>query len=250
MRDRFLFYGSFWEALSSLSDEQKGQCLTVISEYALYGKEPSLENPVVRMFFTLVRPQIDANNQRFENGSKGGSRKKTEENPKNNQDGTKEEPKPNQKITEEEPNDNQTETETEGNKKEKEKENKKNNISSDKSSEILQKNKQKTFSDEFEQWWKECPKKVSKDDAYRKFNTILAGGIATFDDLFDGIKRYAEHCAEEKTEPHYIKHPSTWLNQGCWKDEYPIKWKTIDAKPDAYEEFTLAVQEMKRRAAE
>ena len=81
----------------------------------------------------------------------------------------------------------------------------------------------KSFSKEFEEWWKECPKKVSKDDAFRKFNTILAGGLATFDELIVGIKRYAEHCRNENTENHYIKHPSTWLNQGCWKDEYKTK---------------------------
>lgn len=80
--------------------------------------------------------------------------------------------------------------------------------------------RKKSFSNEFEEWWKECPKKVSKDDAFRKFNTILAGNIATFDELMAGIKRYSEHCREENTENHYIKHPSTWLNQGCWKDEY------------------------------
>lgn len=84
----------------------------------------------------------------------------------------------------------------------------------------IKKINKKSFSKEFEEWWAEVPRKKSKDEAFRKFNTILAGKVATFDELMDGIKQYAEHCAKTKTEEKFIKHPSTWLNQGCWKDEY------------------------------
>lgn len=94
----------------------------------------------------------------------------------------------------------------------------------------------KVFSKEFEEWWKETPRKVSKDDAFRKFNTILAGKIATYDELMNGMKRYAEHCRHEKTEDRFIKHPSTWLNQGCWKDEYktekPLGWLEDEPKKE------------------
>lgn len=248
-RDRFLFYGSFWEALSSLSDEQKGQCLTVISEYALYGKEPSLENPIVKMFFTLVRPQIDANNQRFENGSKGGSRKKTEENPKNNQDETKEEPIPNQKITEKEPNDNQTETETEGNKKEKEKENI--IISSDKSSDIIVKIN--------EILTKYGIPKIRDLTAERKIKLKercrSVGGFKNFlgqieTALAESSFLRGENDKGWQADFDFFLQKSSWQKviEGKYKDK--TQWKTIDAKPDSYEEFTLAVQEMKRRAAE
>ena len=86
----------------------------------------------------------------------------------------------------------------------------------------------KSFSKEFEEWWKETPRKVSKDEAFKKFNIILAEKKATYDELIEGIKRYAEHCRHEKIEDRFIKHPSTWLNQGCWKDEYktekPLDW--------------------------
>ena len=46
---------------------------------------------------------------------------------------------------------------------------------------------------------------------------------ATFDELIDGIKRYATYCRQQKTEDKFIKHPATWLNQGCWADEYAQK---------------------------
>lgn len=99
MREGFILYRSFFEALSELSDEQKGKCLSAISEYALYGNEPNLTDPVVRLFYTMAKPQIDANNKRFENGRKGG-RPKTEVKPKENQNITKDEPKEKEKEKE------------------------------------------------------------------------------------------------------------------------------------------------------
>jgi len=94
MRDSFVFYRSFYEALVGMDKENQADCLMAIADYALNGNEPTL-TPAVRMFFTLVRPQIDANNQKFENGKKGGRPKnqtETEIKPKNNQEETKAEP--------------------------------------------------------------------------------------------------------------------------------------------------------------
>lgn len=78
----------------------------------------------------------------------------------------------------------------------------------------------KSFSTEFEIWWAEYPNKKSKQDAQRIFEKLLGENRVSFDELLAGAKAYAEHCRQEKTDPHYIKHPSTWLNQGCWDDEY------------------------------
>lgn len=86
----------------------------------------------------------------------------------------------------------------------------------------------KSFLSEFETWWAEYPNKKSKQDALRIFEKLLGENQVTFDELLAGAKAYAEHCRREKTEPHYIKHPSTWLNQGCWADEYKVSISTND----------------------
>ena len=72
-------------------------------EYSLYGKETESLKPIARSVFTLMKPQIDVNNKRFENGRKGG-RPKSENEPKGNQNETKEKPKNNQNETKDEPN--------------------------------------------------------------------------------------------------------------------------------------------------
>ena len=120
MRDSFVFYRSFYEALKGMDKNVQADCLMALAQYALDGDMPAL-TPEIRMFMTLVKPQIDANNQKFVNGSKGGRPRKTnnqtetKEEPENNQEKTKLKPNDNQTETKEEPNDNQTETKEEPN---------------------------------------------------------------------------------------------------------------------------------------
>jgi Helix-turn-helix domain len=42
---------------------------------------------------------------------------------------------------------------------------------------------------------------------------------ATAAELTAGAERYAQQCREHGAEQRFIKHPTTWLNAGCWLDE-------------------------------
>lgn len=97
--------------------------------------------------------------------------------------------------------------------------------SQDKSCSVaLKKKAKKEISEEvkklFEKWWNIYPNKKSKPAALEKFNTLLAEKTVTFDELMKGAIGYSDEVDFEKTETKYIKHPTTWLNQGCWADEY------------------------------
>lgn len=70
MRDSFVFYESFYLAISELSATQQGKIFQAICRYALYEEEPELKGASAAVF-KLVKPQIDANNRRYENGKKG-----------------------------------------------------------------------------------------------------------------------------------------------------------------------------------
>lgn len=71
-RDSFIFYRSFYEAVKELPKDIRLEVYTAIMEYALYGKSPEGLKPFARGIFTLIKPSIDSNNTRFENGCKGG----------------------------------------------------------------------------------------------------------------------------------------------------------------------------------
>ena len=69
-RDSFIFYRSFAKGINELDEETRGICYSAIINYALDGIEPKLQG-VPKAIFELVRPQIDANNRKYENGMKG-----------------------------------------------------------------------------------------------------------------------------------------------------------------------------------
>lgn len=112
-RTSFIFYKSFYDAIRELPKDIQGDTLTAIIEYGLTGETPQVENPVARGMLALVRPMIDANNQHYINGRKGGRPKKPQninseyvtENPKN-QTETENKPTANQTQTENKPNQN------------------------------------------------------------------------------------------------------------------------------------------------
>ncbi|WP_288958978.1 DUF6291 domain-containing protein [uncultured Treponema sp.] len=73
MTDSFVFYRSFDEACAELTDEQYGKIMRIINNYALNGTIPDNLSGIEKIIFTLIKPQIDANNQRKTNGCKGGA---------------------------------------------------------------------------------------------------------------------------------------------------------------------------------
>ena len=95
MRDSVVFYRSFYEAIKEIPLEEQAIVYNAIYSYALDGVELEL-NGVAKAVFLLVKPQIDANNTRYENSCKGGA-PKGNQNAKNNQKTTKKQPKNNQK---------------------------------------------------------------------------------------------------------------------------------------------------------
>lgn len=96
MRDSFVFYRSFYEALLEVDAETRAQAIDALCQYALNDTEPTL-NGAASMFFKLVKPQVDANNRRHENGMRGG-RPKTKTEPNENQTITKSEPNVNVNV--------------------------------------------------------------------------------------------------------------------------------------------------------
>lgn len=70
--ESFVFYRSFRDAISEMTDENKLATLLAICDYALYGVEPELNDAMLRAVFTVAGPSIDANKCRRTNGKKGG----------------------------------------------------------------------------------------------------------------------------------------------------------------------------------
>lgn len=68
---------------------------------------------------------------------------------------------------------------------------------------------------DFSIWWEHVPNKKAKDGALTCYRR--ARKRATAQALLAGIQRYAASVAGKDRK--YIAHPTTWLNEGRWKDE-------------------------------
>ena len=78
MRDSVVFYRSFYDAIKDLPDDQLAKSFKAIMEYGLNGNEPDT-NGLEKTIYLLTKPQIDANNKRYLNGTKGGRKKSEKE---------------------------------------------------------------------------------------------------------------------------------------------------------------------------
>jgi hypothetical protein len=67
-----------------------------------------------------------------------------------------------------------------------------------------------------ERIWAAYPHKVGKKAAVAKLHLLERDGEVTPEEILDGIERYKL----SKPAHHDWKNPATWLNQGCWADEY------------------------------
>ena len=58
-------------AINILPEEMRGDLLQAIVLYGLWGERPKKTTPVMQAILEMVKPQIDVNNLRYENGKKG-----------------------------------------------------------------------------------------------------------------------------------------------------------------------------------
>lgn len=88
MKDSFIMYNSYYEAIKHLPHKEKGMLLDAIFEYNLNGVVPDL-TPVVKMAFNFMKGQFDRDAAKYEkrveanrkNGLKGGRPSSNAENP-------------------------------------------------------------------------------------------------------------------------------------------------------------------------
>ncbi len=69
-RDHFTFFRSFQEAIDQCQEKEQLALYKAIVNYALDSKEPSFENPLLRLAWTLIKPNLHNGWVRSRNGRK------------------------------------------------------------------------------------------------------------------------------------------------------------------------------------
>ena len=199
MRDSFIFYRSFLKSIQHLDTSEQLELFHAIVEYGLNHQEPEMSR-YVRAVWESIKPQLDANQRKYENGCKGGKPKANQDLTKPNQDLTTPEPPPNLMYN---GNDN-------GNDKENEKE------------EGVMKKPKRDCSVLFDQFWALYPRKTSKQSASKAFAKLKD------EDQQKAINNVARLYSDTPVE--FIPHAATYLNQARWEDQTIIRGNTF-AKP-------------------
>ena len=109
MRKSIVFYASWFEAIETLPKAIQGDAYRAVMTYGFKGAEIEEQGQMTKLIMTMVKPTMDVNKQRYENGCKGGEfgrlggRPLKEKKPQKNPNET---PKKPQKNPNETPNDN------------------------------------------------------------------------------------------------------------------------------------------------
>ena len=108
------------------------------------------------------------------------------------------------------------------------------NTDSDSDSDSDSKN-ELSLDEKFESFWNLYDKKKSRPDAEKKFKAALKKD--TFENIIAGLEKYLK---ARSPDSQFWKHPSTWLHNECWKDDYSLskdepksdyrKWKEVNGK--------------------
>ena len=185
MRDSIVIYRSLREATKQLDLETRAKVYDAVMDYAFDGTEPD-ETGVVQAMFLMIKPIIDLNNQRYENGRKGGRPKnqtETKTKPKNNQNETK--PKPNVNV-----NDNV-------------------NVNINNT----------PYISPFNEFWENYPKQRAgnKGKAYKAFCRAITEKRATPEQIVQASKVYA---TSDEVEKGFAKGAEAWLNDDRFNNDY------------------------------
>jgi hypothetical protein len=86
MKHGFVFYRSWYEAVADMPDELQLELIKAIITFGLNQEEPPEISPLARTYWKLIKPILEANNKRYENGAKA----------KRKQNGSETEAKPKQ----------------------------------------------------------------------------------------------------------------------------------------------------------
>jgi hypothetical protein len=70
----------------------------------------------------------------------------------------------------------------------------------------------------FEDFYTLYPRKEAKQNALKAYQKAVKQ--VSHETIIEGVSKYKQQIDAKQTEKQYIKQPATWLNQGCWDDDY------------------------------
>ena len=208
-KDSFVYYRSFWDAIQARPENERLALYDAILLYAFEGKQSELQG-VESAIFTLIKPQIDANHRKWENGFKGGR-------PNSNKGGLKDVGRFSDEITTGFINENLMRNE------EGIMDNEERKMKNEECYNENLNHQWKKPSKEFEQFWDLFPKKVGKKEAEEIFQSLNPEEQST---AVNNISRLYSQTPQQ-----FVPNPSRYLSESRWED------MAIEQTPKPYNDY-------------
>ena len=203
-KESFVYYRSFWDAIQTRPDNERLALYDAILLYAFEGKQSELQG-VEYSIFTLIKPQIDANHRKWENGHKGGR-------PNSNKAVLKESERFSDKKTTGFKNENLMNNEEGVMDNEQGKmSNEKREIKNEECSNENLNHQWEKPSKEFEQFWELYPKKVAQKQTEEIFENLSP------EEQSAAINNISRLYSQTPTK--FVPNPSRYLSESRWEDE-------------------------------
>jgi len=208
MRDTTIIYRSFYEAIKDLPAENQAELWVAIFEFSLNFNEVELTG-LSKTVFKLIKPQLEANNKRFENGKK----------PKAKQEISKPEAKHKQVVSKSEANNNN---------------NNNNNNNLDTASALR--------SEQFEKFWEFYGKHGAKKPAKQRFMKLTETEM-------EALRKHLPKYLDSTPDIKFRKHAERYLSSKLWENgdienlSKPVQYWT---NPFDYWNRDLTPEEWKR----
>lgn len=81
----------------------------------------------------------------------------------------------------------------------------------------------------FDRFWQAYPRRVEKRAALNAFERVVLKDKVDPERIIAAAVAYRD---DPNRVDRYTKHPTTWLNQGCWEDETPLPPRTDTTQAD------------------
>lgn len=222
MRERIVFFRSYYNAIKRLPKEKRVEAFEAILDYALDGVESS-EDPFIGAMLELMKPNIDRSNALSDSASsrgRKGGRPKANKSQQKQTEANESQPKP---AEANKSNEKPIKVEEEGER----------GGEGEYTHPTPQWDAHQGMAQEepsqkeqrFLKFWAAYPKKKSKESARKAFFKLNPSNDLLCQ-MLRAVERQATTEQWRRQGGQFIPYPATWLNGGCWEDQ-----NTVEVRP-------------------
>lgn len=207
--NQITFFRSYFESVENLDPETYKECMNAVLKYVFRGDEPKGLSPIAKMFWTLVRPNIEKSLHK-RNNVKGENQ--TEDKSESNESQTEDKSESNENQNSVSPRNKDI-----GEGIRTKEQDIKNSSAPSATPSVLER--------EFESIWAIYPRKQERKDALAAYCRARKQGT-TAEQVEKGVRAYCAYIERNRVDLKYVKQGGSFFRQQAWADDWTGSFQT------------------------